>query len=313
MAKASGNSSAQNWPSLQLGEWNQTRRTLHMLTQMAGKVKLALSPFLNQWWQVTFYLTASGLTSGLIPFKKGVFEVNFDFNNHKLPVRTGDGREKTMALEPKSVADFYREFMENLKSLGIEVSINLLPSEIANPIPFDRDQKDFAYDKEFVSRWHTIQLQTALVMERLRTNFRGKSSPVQFFWGGFDLNATRFSGNVLPDKTDWPKGFKFMRYAESEENFACGFWPGDERFPHPAFYAYIYPAPAGYEGINPGPSFAYFNKELSECIMPYEDVRKAENPEEMIAHFFQTTYIESAKMAGWDIESLVGRVPGKTI
>ncbi len=297
------------WPSLPYERWKDTRDTLHLWMQIVGKVKLKLSPFLNQWWEVAFYVTPRGMTTGRIPYQNIAFAVDFDFLTHTLGITTHEGEEKSLPLRPCAVAEFYREFMSALAALGIHVTITPTPSEIVRPIPFAEDNQHASYDGEYVTRWWQIQLHSSFLFDRFRTDFRGKSSPVQFFWGSFDLNTTRFSGKRLPDRTDWPKGYRFMRYAESEENFACGFWPGDERFPHAAFYSYLYPAPAGCETINTGPAFSYFHEQLRECILPYADVRKVKNPEEEVLSFLETTYLEYARLAGWDIESLKGLVP----
>ncbi len=297
------------WPSLPYQRWKDTCDTLHLWMQVVGKVKLKLSPFLNQWWEVALYITPRGVTTGRIPYQDIGLGVNFDFLAHTLTIATSEGKEECIPLAPCTVAEFYQEFMSVLSALGINVTINPIPSEIAHPIPFPDDVQHASYDKEYVTRWWQIQLRVSFVLDRFRTGFRGKSSPVQLFWGSFDLNTTRFSGKRLPDRTDWPKGYSFMRYAENEENFACGFWPGDERFPHAAFYSYLYPAPEGCETINTGPASSYFHEQLRECILPYAEVRQAENPEEEILNFLETTYVEYATLAGWDLESLKGMVP----
>jgi len=294
-----------NWPSLPYSEWKETLDTLHLWTQVIGKIKLKQNPFINHWWEVAFYITPRGITTGRIPYKNKAFEVSFDFIFHKLVISTNEGEERTIALTPLSVANFYEKLMLILKLLGIKVTINSTPSEIPNAVPFEKDFKHASYDKSNVEKWHQIQLQTSFVFDHFRSNFRGKSSPVQFFWGGFDLTTTRFSGKKLPDKTNWPKGYNFMRYAENEENFAIGFWPGDEKFPHPAFYSYLYPAPKG----NTAHGFSYFNKKLSECVLPYEDVRKTKDQKKEIMNFLEKTYNEYARLAGWDVKQLEGLIP----
>lgn len=297
------------WPSLPYAEWKDTLDTLHMWTQIVGKIKLALCPFINQLWQVAFYLTPTGLTTGRIPYANGTFAVDFNFTTHTLFINTSDDQVKTIVLKPRSVAEFYKKFMDALRELDIDVSINPTPVEFADPIPFRDDTEHASYDNGYVERWWRILLQTSVIFDHFRTPFRGKSSPVHFFWGSFDLSGSFFSGKRLPDKTDWPKGYSFMRYAENEENFAFGFWPGDKRFPHPAFYSYMHPAPKSFDTINTGPSVAYFNKDLAECILPYEDVRKTAHPEQQILHFLETTYKESVQIAGWDYKSLEGKIP----
>lgn len=297
------------WPSLSYDKWKDTLDTLHLWTQIVGKIKLKQNSFLNQWWEIAFYQTSRGLTTGRVPYKNTSFDISFDFIAHKLNISTNTGKEESIFLKPQTVSSFYKEFMQALKKLGITIKINTLPSEIPNAIPFEKDNKHKSYNKTYVEKWHQIILQTSFLLDSFRSNFRGKSSPVQFFWGSFDLNHTRFSGGKLLDKKDWPKGYKFMRYAENEENFSCGFWPGDERFPQPAFYAYLYPAPKGCESITTGPLFSYFDTKLAECIFPYEQAQKAKNLEKEILNFFQTTYNEYTKLAGWNIKQLKGLVP----
>ncbi len=298
-----------SWPPLPYLEWKDTLDTLHMWMQIVGKVKLRLSPFLNQWWESAFFVTSTGVTTGRIPYKDKAFVVDFDFIHHSLIIRTSDGSEITLRLKPMSVARFYEEFMKILKLLDINVSIYSVPVEFLNPIPFKKDNIHTAYDKNFVERWWSLQLQISFILDKFRSPFRGKSSPIHFFWGSFDLAGTRFSGK----KADPPhlKGVmgKIMKYSENEENFTFGFWPGDQKFPSPAFYAYIYPAPKGSETIRTGPSISYFNKQLSLDILPYEEVRKTKNPEKEIMNFLTTTYNENAKLAGWDIKSLEGPFP----
>lgn len=298
-----------DWPELPYNKWKDTLDSLHMELEIAGKVKLALSPFLNQWWEVAFELIPSGLSSGRIPFKDGVFAVDFNFLRQVLEIKTDNGEIKTLELKSRPVAEFYKEFFLALKLLNITPSITPIPVEFTGPIPFAKDFTHKDYDSAEIKKWHQIQLKSASIFDRFRSSFRGKSSPVQFFWGSFDLNGTRFSGKKLPEKTDWPKGYKFMQFAENEENFAFGFWPGDAKFPYPAYYAYVYPAPPGYETVKTGPAISYFNKNLAECILPYEEARKTDNPELTILNFLETTYLESVKLAGWDYKTLEGITP----
>ena len=297
------------WPSLPYEEWKDTCDTLHLWMQIVGKVKLKLSPFLNQWWEVALTVTPRGMTTGRIPYEDQAFAADFDFLAHTLVLTTSAGEERRLPLRPRTVAEFHQEFLSALAALGIHVTITPTPSEIVHPIPFAEDSQHASYDGAYATSWWQIQLRTSFVLDRFRSSFRGKSSPVQFFWGSFDLNTTRFSGKRLPDRTDWPKGYSFMRYAENEENFACGFWPGDERFPHAAFYSYLYPAPAGCETMKTGPAASFFHHELRECLLPYAAVRQAADPEEEILDFLETTYREYTGLAGWDIESLTSPVP----
>lgn len=297
------------WPSLPYNEWNDTLDTLHLWIQIVGKVKLKLSPFLNQWWEVVLYPTVRGLTTGRIPYNHSAFEIVFDFINHTVFILTSNGKEERILLQPMSVATFYTKIFQSLERLDIHITITPTPSEMSDTIPFKTDTTHHAYDKRHVNNWWQIILQASLLFDTFRSTFQGKSSPVQFFWGSFDLNTTRYSGKKLSDKTEWPKGYSFMRYAENEENFAIGFWPGDQRFPNPAFYSYLFPAPKGCESMLTGPAISYFSKTLSECILPYEEVRRTKNPEKEILDFFNTTYNEYTKLAGWDSKELEGSVP----
>ncbi len=297
---------AEAWPALPLEAWQDTYDTLHMWTQVVGKVKLELCPYLNEWWEVALHLTARGLTSGTIPWKDGVFAVDFDFIDHNLHIRASDGAVKSLPLLPRSVADFYGEFMAGLRALGIEVSINTTPSELEQPIPFEQDTTHAAYDPEYVTRCWRILLQSATVFERYRSSFAGKSSPVHFFWGGFDLSATRFSGK----RAQPPKGAgRIMRFSEDQENIAVGFWPGGGKVQGPAFYAYTYPEPPGYKTAAVRPSAARYNAEMGEFLLMYDDVRVAAAPEQMILEFLQSTYEVGAALAGWDRQALEQRAP----
>ena len=290
-------------------EWKDTLDTLHMWMQIVGKIKLKLDPFLNQWWEVAFYVNAQGITTGRIYFDAKTFEIEFNFIYHYISIKVSDGRKIIIPMKPCCVSKFYKEFTVALKSLGIDVEIYTMPVEFVNPIDFMKDNTHCSYDSKYVTRWWQIILQINLIFDRFRTPFRGKSSPVQFYWGFFDLNSSRFSGKkAQPPKMDGIMG-KIMRYAENEENFAFGFWPGDEKFPFPAFYSYIYPPPKGLENINLKSEIAAFDKKLSEYILLYEDVIKSANPEKEIENFLQVTYIESAKLAGWDTEALKGESP----
>ncbi len=298
-----------SWPALPYSQWKDTLDTLHMWMQIVGKVKLALCPFLNQWWETAFYVTSTGMTTGAIPYKTQAFEVDFNFLTHVLTISTSKNKIKHIRLKTQSVADFYKTLMSAFKTLKIDVTVNSTPVEFPDPIPFEKDTKHTSYQKEYVEKWWRIQLQTYFIFYRFRSSFRGKSSPIHFFWGSFDLAGTRFSGKTAtPPQIKGVMG-KIMRFSENEENFTFGFWPGDNKYPSPAYYSYIYPAPKGLETINTGPTIAYFNKSLFLCILPYEDTRKLTNPEEEILNFLETTYLESAKLAGWDIKSLKGPVP----
>ncbi len=294
------------WPDLPLESWSDTCDTLHLWTQIVGKVALTLRPFLNEWWQIAFQLTPRGLTTGTIPFAGGVFSFDFDFLEHSLIVSLSDGRRVKLPLAPRSVASFYREVMAVLWMHDIAVSINPQPVEIPGAIPCDQDEIHVAYDPEAVRRWWQIMLSTEQVLQRYRSDFVGKSSPVQFFWGSFDLNQTRFSGRAAPVPVGAPR---FMRLAEDQENIACGFWPGNINMGgvtlgEPAFYSYIYPAPAGYTDAEVRPAGAAYNPELGEFILPYAAVRSAPDPSAALLEFFQGTYEAAARLALWDRAAL---------
>ncbi len=294
------------WPALPLEDWRETQETLHLWTQIVGKVKLALTPFLNAWWHVAFAVTPRGLTTGPIPAGDGAFAVDFDFVDHALFVRVSDGNSKVLALIPRSVADFYAEFLATLRALGIEVAINPLPVEVPNPILFDADTGHASYDPEPVQRWWRIVVQTEQVLQRYRSPFVGKSSPVHFFWGSFDLAATRFSGRPAVPPAGAPR---FLQLAETQENFSCGFWPGNATMSgvvlgEPAFHAYAYPAPPGFEAAAVRPSAASYEPRLGEFLLRYDDVRRADSPEQAILDFFRSVYEAAATLGGWDRQAL---------
>lgn len=292
------------WPALPLSQWQETRDTLHMWLQIVGKVKLELCPFLNEWWNITLQLTPRGLTTSTIPSGDLVFAVDFDFIEHNLFIRASNGAGKALPLMPRTVASFYREFMDALNALGIEVAINTLPAEVADPIRCDVDEVHASYDAEYVNRWWRILVQTEKVMQRFRTPFVGKSSPVHFFWGTFDLNHTRFSGRPATPPSSWPR---FQRIAEDQENFACGFWPGSGALQEPAFFAYTFPEPAGSREAGIRPSAGYFDDELGEFILRYDDVRGSAAPEQAILDFFKSAYEVGAALGDWDRTALEQR------
>ena len=293
---------AERWPALPYQEWEETCQTLQLWTQIVGKVKLELVPFLNEWWNVAFYLTVRGMTTGVIPYQERAFAVDFDFLGHQLSIQTSDGQTSLLPLAPRSVADFYAEFMDRLNHLGIEVGINPLPCEVPEPIPCPEDRIHCSYDPLPVQRWWGIQLQTEKVLQRHRSSFVGKSSPIHFFWGSFDLNHTRFSGRPAP----LPEGVpRFLQLAEDQENVACGFWPGNPNYAgvtlgRPAFNAYIYPEPEGFPAAAVQPQAAYYDRSLGQFILPYDDLRGGGEPEAELLAFFRSTYEAGATLAGWD-------------
>ncbi len=292
---------AERWPALPYEAWRETCQTLHLWTQIVGKVRMELSPFLNHWWHVTFSVTPRGLTTSAIPYHGSTFEVNFDFIDHQLLIFTSEGTSKMLPLIPRSVAAFYREFMACLHALGIEVTINTLPSEVQHPIRCDEDEVHASYDPVYAQRFWRILVQTDTVMQRYRAPFLGKSSPVHFFWGSFDLALTFFSGRRAPER---PGTDRITREAYSHEVISCGFWPGNDRFPAPAFYAYTSPEPPGLGTAAIRPATAFYSQELGEFLLRYEDVRSASSPEQALLEFFQSTYEAGAQLSQWDREAL---------
>jgi hypothetical protein len=289
------------WPALPYAAWKPTLDTLHMWTQVVGKVKLELTPFLNEWWNITFAVTARGLTTSTIPFGQRMFQVDFDFVDHSLSIQVTDGSSRSMRLLAQPVADFYREFMANLESLGIQVKINTHPVEVDNGIPFEQDRVHASYDPLSVNRCWRILVGVTRLLERYRTPFVGKSSPVQFWWGSFDLSTARFSGRPAPPR-QWPT--RWMSLGGQHEETLAGFWPGNERLPEPSFVAYTYPEPPGCRTAALQPDAAYFHPELAEFILPYERVRLADDPDQMILDFYRNTYEIGATLAGWDRAAL---------
>jgi hypothetical protein len=298
---------ATEWPSLPFSEWESTCDTLHMWTQIVGKTRLELTPLENHWWNVTLRVTPRGLRTPPVPSgpsgasARGTFEVEFDFIGHRLAVATSEGREWSMPLCPRSVADFYREYVAGLSALGIEVSLHLTPDEFDDKTPFDQDEHHASYDAARVESFHRILVNSDRIFREFRSRFIGKCSPVHFFWGAFDLAVGRFSGRRAPPR---PEADPVTREAYSHEVIACGFWPGDRRFPQPAFYSYTAPAPPGLDREIPRPAAAGWDRQFGEFILKYDDVRTAADPEQAILEFCQSTYEAGAKLAGWDREAL---------
>jgi hypothetical protein len=293
------------WPELPWREWEATISTLHMWTQIVGKVRMALAPPLNHWWHVTLYVTSRGLTTSSIPYGSRRFQVDFDFLDHRLDVTDSDGSAFTISLEPKSVAGFYGEFMAGLRGLGIDVRIWTRPVEVAEAIPFESDETHASYDPAHAQSFWRGLLQADRVMKAFQTGFVGKASPVHFFWGGFDLAATRFSGRPAPlhpggapNCAAW-----VMEEAYSREESSVGWWPTSVE-PGPVFYAYAYPEPQGYPSALVRPAEAYFDARLGEFSLPYDAVRRAADPDAAVLEFLQTTYEVGADLAGWDRRTL---------
>ncbi|MBV9211406.1 MAG: hypothetical protein JOZ52_12285 [Acidobacteria bacterium] len=285
------------WPSLPLEAWDETRATLHMWTQVVGKIRLAQSPHINHWWQVPLYLTARGLTTSPMPYDSRLFEIDFDFISHQLIIKTSDGQVSTLKLEPRSVAEFYKLLMESLSGLGLDISINPMPCELPDPIAFNEDEKHASYDAEYANRFWRILLQADRVFKEFRARFIGKVSPVHFFWGSFDLAVTRFSGRRAPERVD---ADLITREAYSHEVISHGFWPGGGEMKGAAFYSYTAPAPEGLGEQSVKPPAAFYAKEMSEFFLMYDDVRGASEPDETLMEFLQTTYEAGANLANWN-------------
>jgi hypothetical protein len=288
------------WPALALDSWKDTYATLHMWTQVVGKVRLRLTPLVNHWWNVPFYVTARGLTTSRIPYGQRAFEVGFDFIRHQLVLETSDGIVKTLPLAPRSVAEFYGEFMEMLRSAGIAVKIWRMPVEIPNPVAFDQDEVHCSYDPAAVGGFWRILLSVSAVFTQFRSEFIGKCSPVHFFWGSFDLAVTRFSGRRAPER---PGADPVTREAYSHEVSSVGFWPGGGGV-EAAFYSYAAPEPQGFKEGAVRPSPAHYDQSLGEFLLMYEDVRGAPSPTAALLEFCQSTYEAGANLGNWDRKAL---------
>jgi hypothetical protein len=287
----------ERWPPLPLNEWRSTRDTLHLWTQIVGKLKVELAPFQNQLWQTALALTVRGLTTGPLPVAGGILQADFDFVDHHLILATGEGRRKVTPLYPRSVARFYEETMACLEAIGVEVRLNTTPQELPEPIPFEQDTVHDSYDPAAVDRWWRATTSAAQVMWAHRAWFTGKASPVHFYWGAFDLTATRHNGDPAPPR---PEMGYIYRVAENEANWAGGFWTGSGPVDSAAFYAYMIPQPNGFPEAQIEPDAAYWHPEMGEFILPYEAVRTADDPEETLMAFLQSTYAAGADLAGWD-------------
>lgn len=294
------------WPVLRYDDWKDTLHTLHLWTQVVGKIRLRQEPRSNHWWNVVLYVTARGLTTSPMPYAGGrAFEIAFDFIDHMLRVEDCDGARASFALEPMSVAAFYARVMETLNSLGLSVRINRMPSEIPDAIPFDRDSVHASYDRDAAQRFWRVLLQADRLCKIFRCEFVGKASPVHFFWGSFDLAFTRFSGRKapqhpggIPNMPDW-----VTREAYSHEEHSVGFWPGGYGL-DAVFYAYVYPSPDGFSGARVEPRSAAWNAQLKEFVLPYESVRSSSDPDADVLAFFRSTYDAGATLAGWDRAAL---------
>jgi len=294
------------WPELSYAAWKDSYATLHLWTQIVGKIRLVQTPWLNHSWHVVLYVSARGLTTSAIPFGTRAFQLDFDFLDHVLRVSTSDGGRKEIGLFPRSVADFYADIMRILAELGIEVRINELPNEIPDAIRFSEDHVHASYDRDYAERHWRVLLQVNRVLHEFRTSFIGKCSPVHFFWGSFDLAVTRFSGRRAPPH---PGGVPNLPDAVTQEAYShevssAGFWPGSAGIEYPAFYSYAYPEPPGFSSASVRPKEAFYSEGLREYILPYDAVRIARDPEQALMDFLISTYKAAANLGRWDRAAL---------
>ncbi|WP_285493501.1 DUF5996 family protein [Actinomadura sp. NBRC 104425] len=292
------------WPRLRVADWSETRDTLHMWTQIVGKIRLAHAPMVNHWWQAPLYVTPRGLSTSAVPCGHGAFDIEFDFLAHRLHVRTSDGGDRQVALEPKPVARFYTEVMRSLDELGVPTRIRARPNEVEPAIPFAEDERHASYDPHAAQLFWRQLLQAHRVISRFRSRFIGKVSPVHVFWGALDLACTRFSGRRaprhpggVPNCPDW-----VMVEGYSHELSSCGFWPGGAE--EGAFYAYAYPEPDGFADRPVGPDAAFYSRENGQFLLPYEAVATAADPDGALTEFLETTYAAAADLGGWDRAAL---------
>jgi hypothetical protein len=301
MAPNAPGTNSNSWPDLPLAAWQDTYATLHMWTQIVGKVRLALSPRVNHWWEVALYVNARGLTTSAIPYKNGIFEIQFDFIDHILKIQTSWGTSKALPLKPQSVADFYAAFMSAIHSLGIDVRIWTMPCEVPNPIRFEKDTQHASYDPEFAHRFWQILILCDNVFQEFRARFIGKDSPVHFFWGSFDLCVTRFSGRRAPEREG---ADPVTREAYSHEVISAGFWPGGGDIKGAAFYAYAAPEPAGLSTQKVQPAEAFYDPQIKEFLLMYDDLRRVQSPHDALLSFLQSTYDAGANLAHWNRKEL---------
>jgi Family of unknown function (DUF5996) len=305
------NGTSDHWPALPFAEWKDTAETLHMWTQIVGKIRLTLSPWTNHSWHVTLYITSRGMTTSPIPHDTSTFEIRFDLIDHHLRILKSDGAVRTIEMKPQSVAKFYESVMNALSDLALPVTINKLPNEVQNPIPFDEDEEHRAYDPEYAARFWRVLVQSDRVFKEFRSRFCGKCSPVHFFWGSFDLAVTRFSGRPAPPH---PGGIPHLpdaitREAYSQEVSSLGFWPGNAAAPTAIFYSYAYPEPVGFAEAKVQPAAAFYEPKLREFVLPYDAARTAEKPDEVLLDFAQSTYDAASKLGQWDRDALRERKP----
>ncbi|MGB6016975.1 MAG: DUF5996 family protein [Nodosilinea sp.] len=293
------------WPSLPLDAWQDTYTTLHMWTQIIGKIRLTQTPWINHSWHTPLYLTVRGLTTSTIPYGSRIFQIDFDFIDHELLIQTSEGARRAIALYPRSVADFYQTVMETLRELDLHITINTKPNEVPDPIQFKQDETHAAYDADYANRFWRVLLQSDRVFREFRSHFSGKVSPVHFFWGSFDLAVTRFSGRSAPEHPGGVPNLPDLvaKEAYSQEVSSAGFWPG-VGLSYPAFFSYAYPEPDGFKQAEVRPDAAFFHKELGEFILPYDAVREAESPDQTLLEFLQSTYEAAARLGNWNQKEL---------
>ncbi len=294
-----------DWPDLPYSEWADTCATLHLWTQVVGKIRLAHTATVNHWWNVPLYVTSRGLTTSLMFHGARGFQIDFDFIDHRLKIQTASGETETVVLAPRSVADFHGEVMGRLRHLGLETHIWTMPVEIPDAIPFDRDNDHAAYDAEYVNRFWRVLLQVDRLLKLFRSRFVGKVSPVHFFWGSFDMAVSRFSGRPAPELNSASPnlGAWVMREAYSHEVSSAGFWPGNGGYGKAAFYSYAYPEPERFAKA-PVPPDTFYDESLGQFILPYDTVRQAPSPDDAVLRYLQSTYEAAANAAGWDRAAL---------
>jgi Family of unknown function (DUF5996) len=299
-------STPSGWPDLPLAEWADTCATLHLWTQVVGKIRLAHAPMINHWWQVPLYVTCRGLTTSPIPYGGESFQIDFDFIDHTLILQTSRGEIETIALGPRTVADFHEEVMGRLRGLGLETRIWTMPVEIPDAIPFEKDRVHASYDPDYVHRFWRILVQVDRLLTRFRSQFLGKVSPVHFFWGSFDMAVTRFSGRAAPRLVSKSPnlGAWVMEEAYSHEVSSCGFWPGNGGFGKAAFYSYAYPEPPDFASAPMSLDATYYDRSLGQFILPYDAIRQAKSPDDDLMHYLRSTYEAASTLGQWDRAAL---------
>lgn len=295
-----------NWPALRFDNWKDTLATVHLWTQIVGKIRLRKMPWLNHSWHVTLYVTPSGLSTGSVPYQHGIFQIDFDFIQHQLIITTSTGKKEIQALQPETVASFHKALFEKLAILEIDVNIITTPCELTTAIDFEHDEIHKSYDAQSMQDYWYALVKVHNVFTRFRSRFTGKCSPVHFFWGAFDLAVTRFSGRDAPQHQGTAPNMPavVMQEAYSKEVSSCGFWPGNEQYPHAVFYAYCYPATPAFSEYTIKPESAFYSQEMGEFLLPYEAVQQSDDPEEVLFSFLQSTYEAAANTGNWDRKAL---------